>query len=45
MALIPGKSEPYLLAKSGGFAALSSSGMQVVAAWEDSGRIRTARLD
>ena len=45
MAMIPGKSEPYVLSKSGGFAAISSSGMQVVAAWEDGGRIRTARLD
>jgi len=43
MASMPGK-EPYVLSKSGGFAAISG-GMQVVVAWEDGGRIRTARLD
>ncbi len=43
MARAPGK-EPWLLSKSGAFPVLSPAG-PVIAAWEDQGKIYTARLD
>jgi hypothetical protein len=44
MARTPGRKEAYSVSKGGGFPSISG-GMQVIAAWEDGGRIRTARLD
>jgi hypothetical protein len=38
-------SRTYLVSKSGSFPSISSAGMQVIAAWEEGGKIRTARLD
>jgi hypothetical protein len=43
MAKTPGK-PAHVMSKTGGFPVLSSKG-PVMAAWEDNGRIRTARLD
>ena len=43
MVSAPGR-QPWVLSKSGGFAVIAPAG-PVIVAWEDDGRIRTARLD
>jgi hypothetical protein len=44
MAKTPGRAEPYVLSKTGGFPSITAHG-RVIAVWEDNGRIRTERLD
>lgn len=44
MAKVPGRVEPYVLAKTGSFPSITGQGA-AVAAWEDDGVIRTRRLE